>query len=262
MNKYLNNPEFLKDKAKYYLVLKLLNSEHLLLRTDSTNYVLCRGEVGYPTWVWTKDNLQEKKLVELKEVFNEYLTGNEDKFTAKEEVYDYLANDGGYNLGDAHKMGTLLCTNPVKPNPCDGYLDHARESDLELLAKYWYDDHQEMRFATPLTKESAYQDVSTWPSNNDLYVWRNDDGLVVAFVGVQFLDDLAKLGPVYTAPAYRRQGYCANTVYEVTNNLVNQGYQVCLYTDYEYVPSNNAYKKVGFKDTGYLVNFRMQKKRG
>lgn len=259
--KILGNKDFEKEKTRFFFIYRLMDSDTLLFKTDNANYAIYRGDLKYQTWVWTKDNLGEEKLAELDEVLQLYLTGKDAKFTTKEEIYDYLNQNPNYLLTPKYKMGTLSCLKAIKPKECDGYLDHAKEEDVELLAKYWYDDHQEMRGVDAIPYEEAYEDACKLPQEENFYVWRNNDGLIVAFAGYNIYEGLAKIGPVYTAPDYRRRGYCANLIYTITNNLLNQGYQVLLYTDYEYQASNNAYKKVGFEDNGYLVNFTLTKKK-
>ena len=90
-SKLFVNKDFLKDKEKFSLVYKMLKSKEKLFLSDEENYLLAKGTVGYPTWVWTKDNLDEDKLLEVLNLLKEnYLTEEENKFTCKKEVYEYF----------------------------------------------------------------------------------------------------------------------------------------------------------------------------
>ena len=60
---------------------------------------------------------------------------------------------------------------------------------------------------------------------------------------------------VYTVPEARGKGYAANIIYQLTNKALADGYHVSLYTDYKYIPSNKAYKNVGYVDNDVLINF-------
>ena len=53
----------------------------------------------------------------------------------------------------------------------------------------------------------------------------------------------------------RCKGYAANLIYYLTNEVLAKGYHVSLYTDYNYIPSNKAYKNVGYVDDDVLINF-------
>jgi len=61
-NKIFFSEEFQKDKYKFYLITQNLKSESVVLYSDEENYVICRGAVKWPTWIWTKDNFDLEKL--------------------------------------------------------------------------------------------------------------------------------------------------------------------------------------------------------
>lgn len=63
-NKIFNSPEFQKDKYKFNIVSKILAREEVLLYSDEKNYFLARNKAGNPTWIWTKDELKDKKILE------------------------------------------------------------------------------------------------------------------------------------------------------------------------------------------------------
>ena len=69
-NKIFNSEPFQKDKYKFFLILQNLESETLELYSDEENYILCRGEKNYPTWIWTKDNFDISLLSEMEEAIN------------------------------------------------------------------------------------------------------------------------------------------------------------------------------------------------
>lgn len=217
----MNNEEYLKEKTKFYFIEKGKNMESAKVFTDNENYVVCQSAPGVQVWLWTKDN---------------------------------------YSLDEYFKMGTLKCLKPVKPNECDAYLDHLHKDDYDTAANYYYLAQNEMNVdSSHLTMEYAYEHVKNWLDNEKFWVLRNKNGKMVSVVCYDTFDNLAKLGNVYTPVEERKKGYCTNLVYYVTNMLLNNGYVPMLYTDYNYVNSNAAYKKVGYEDTGYLVNYTLKK---
>lgn len=42
--------------------------------------------------------------------------------------------------------------------------------------------------------------------------------------------------------------------------LLDRGYEVFLFTDYNYRNSNECYKKLGYEDGGYLINYCLKRK--
>ena len=57
-----------------------------------------------------------------------------------------------------------------------------------------------------------------------------------------------RLGPVYTPPAFRNQGYGSEVIHALTRRLLHSRYQsVYLYTDLANSTSNHIYQKIGYR---------------
>ena len=82
-NKLFQSNEFQKDKYKFFLILQNLGSETLELYSDEENYVLCRGSLTWPTWIWTKDNFNINILTEIEEAIDLYRLDVDTRFTLK-----------------------------------------------------------------------------------------------------------------------------------------------------------------------------------
>lgn len=264
-NKIFSSEQFQKDKYKFYLISLNLKSKSVLLYSDEENYVLCRGEEGLPTWIWTKDNIDISKIEEIKSLMDLYLTdSDENKFTCKKELYDLLVSTGydKLNLDNYIEMGTLYCRQTKPPKKCDGYMDTPKIEEKPILVKYWYDDSHELNKVSPISMEQADKDVQKMYDSNKFYIWRNDSGKIVCMVNYySIVEGQAKLSHVYTPIEERCKGYASNLVYNLTNNLLEQGLVPLLYTDYNYIPSNKAYINAGYEDTGILINFSCSKKK-
>ena len=257
--KLLKTKEFLKDKEKFSLVYKMLKSDKKLFLSDGENYLVARGTVGYPTWVWTKDNLDYEKFLEVERLVKEnYLVEEENSFTCKKDVYKYFEKDlEAYNY---FEMGFLLCKKLNDVKLANGFLDHPKYSDKTRLAKFWQDNSKEMDYQEELTYQEALEEVSKWLDDDKYFVWRNTEGKAVTLGCYSTDNGLAKLSHVYTPPEERCKGYCRSLVYEVTKQLLEEGLTPVLYTDLNYEASNHTYKKVGYEDQGYLVNFKVKRK--
>lgn len=260
MKNLLNKKEYLNDKLKFSFVDQNRRLETALVYSDDETYSVVQGCVDLPVWVWTLENLSLEKLKEVKESLHKLLN-DELRVTSRKEVYDYLLNSGySYLDKDSYfEMGFLECKNLVKPRETDGYLDRVKKEELDLLAYYFYLDRQELAL-DDVTLDEAYERCNEFLVDETFYVWRNASGKLVAYLNYREFDGVAKLANVYTVLDERRKGYCANLVYEVTKKLLDAGLRVMLYTDYKYPNSNGAYKKVGYEDLGYLVNYKLKRK--
>ena len=262
-NNIFNSSEFQKDKYKFYIILKNLESPELELYSDEENYIICRGSKKWPTWIWTKDNFDKSKINEIEELIKLFLTGNDkDKFTCKKELYDFLIekNFPYLNKDDYFEMGFLICHQTKKPKECDGTISIATEKDLPILQQYFFDDHNEMNGVDNITFDEAKTKAQEFIDSKTFYVLRNKDNKIVSMAGYTTAENQAKINGVYTPKEERRKGYAANIIYLITNELLKKGLVPLLYTDYNYIPSNKAYINAGYEDTGILINFSCSKK--
>jgi len=260
-NKVLKSEEFQKDKYKFFLILQNLSSDTLELYSDEENYVLCRGDWKWPTWIWTKDNLDKTLVKEVEEAIELYRLNTDTRYTAKRELYNLLKEDNYESLGDYYfKMGFLECEQTVPPRKTDGYIDKVKEEDKDILVKFIYDESREITDTRNLSLEEAEETFAKRLSTGNYYVWKNDNDEIVAQAFYRVEDECAKVAGVMTRSDQRCKGYAANLIYHLTNKALSQGYHVSLYTDYSYIPSNKAYKNVGYQDKDVLINFSCKKK--
>lgn len=257
---YFDNKEFLKEKEKFSLFYRMLNSKEKLFYTDHDSYLVGQGNKNFPVWVWTKENLSKDKLVELLKVLDEnYLLQDETELVCKLELYDYLRQY--YETSNYLEMGFLLCRKLNDVELVEGYVDTLKPSERDLLVKYWQDDYKEMSKGKELSLEEAYEEVDKWLSGEKtMFAYRNKDGKPVSLAGYGEDYGIAKVTHVYTPKEERCKGYCSTLVYLLTKELLEKGLTPVLYTDYSYAPSNHTYKKVGYEDQGVLVSCKVKKK--
>jgi len=257
-------PEFIKDQYKFNLIFKNLDSPNLELYSDEQNYIICRGDIKWPTWIWTKDDFDVNRIDEIEKLIRIYLTDEEKtRFTCKKELYDLLVQRDfeELNLNDYFELGFLMCKETKKPKSCDGLLCIPEESDKEVLVKYWFADNHEMNGVAPITMEQAIMDVEDFLKSGTFYVLKNNENKIVSMAKYGVVGNQAKISHVYTPVEERGKGYAANLIYQITNILLSKGYIPLLYTDYNYIPSNKAYINAGYEDNGILINFSCSKKK-
>lgn len=260
-NKIFNSKDFQKDKYKFFLILQNLDSKSLELYSDEENYILCRGSIKWPTWIWTKDNIDVSLLAEIEEAIELYRLDVDTRFTCKKELYDLLKDNNYESLGDYYfEMGYLVCEKTIKPKQCEGHCVKATKQDKDNLREFIYNESREISDVKTLSYEEALAEVEERLSLGTYYVWKNKYNKIVSQAFYKIVDGNAKISGVYTLPEEREKGFAANLIYELTNKVLNEGYHVSLYTDYKYIPSNKAYKNVGYINKDVLINFSCSKK--
>ena len=261
-SKVFSTSDFQKDKYKFSLILKNLPSPDLELYSDEEYYIICRGSKKWPTWIWTKDNFNKSKIVEIENLIKMYLTDKDkDKFTCKKELYDLLVerNFENLNADDYFEMGFLICNKTIEPKKCDGILSLPTDADKEILTKYWHEDSQEMNGVEPISMKQAKKDIEEFLKSGNFYILRNKEGKIVCMASYSVTENQAKISHVYTPIEERRKGYASNLIFLMTNDILAKGYIPLLYTDYNYIPSNKAYINAGYEYAGMLINFSCSK---
>lgn len=257
-NKVFQTAAYLQDASKFYIIKMNFVSDTLLLYSDEESYVICRGAEGLPTWIWTADDITEAGMAEIAETLaTEYLTPERNQLTSKKSFYEYLQNSGYPYLipNDYFEMGTLECHRLKEPRKCDGCMEPATLDDLAILATYFYNDCQEMNGVKGVTMVAAQDTIEKKIASGTFFVWRNEAGKIVSMADYKITEGQAKIGAVYTPKEERCKGYATNLIHDITELLLEMQLVPLLYTDYNYVASNTAYKNTGYEDTGMLITF-------
>ncbi len=262
-NKIFENAEYQKDKYKFNIVSKILAGEEVLLYSDEQNYFLARNKVGMPTWIWTKDGLEDKQILEeIKEAMKLFLTDLDcDQFTCKKEYYNYLMQTSYDKLNneDYFELGFLTCNKVKSVKQTDGKMMMCTKEDYETLLSLFVQFTEFMNKTTNNNSkaniEELKEEMNSQIEQNHLFCWKNKEEKIVCIANFQVLGDTARIGHVFTLEEERGKGYAANLVHDLTERLLNEGLQPLLYTDYNYPASNKAYINAGYEDKGILVNF-------
>ena len=262
-NKIFESDEFQKDKYKFNIVSKILAGDEVLLYSDGENYFLARNKVGMPTWIWTKDELEDKQILEeIKEAIGLYLTDLEyDQFTCKKEYYDFLMQDvyDKLNREDYFELGFLTCNKLKSVKQTDGNMEICTKKDdenlLNLFIQFTEFMNKTLKSNKKATLEELQEEMNSQIEQERLFCWKNKNGKIVCIANFQILGDTARIGHVFTLVEERGKGYAANLIHDLTERLLTVGLKPLLYTDYNYPASNRAYINAGYEDKGILINF-------
>jgi uncharacterized protein len=84
-------------------------------------------------------------------------------------------------------------------------------------------------------------------NKQDTYLWEDNNVPVSLAAGMQFSPNAARIGSVYTPPAYRRKGYATACVAALSQKLLDEGCDSCfLLTDIANPTSNHIYQQIGY----------------
>lgn len=138
------------------------------------------------------------------------------------------------------------------PAPCAGSLRAASVEDLGLLRRWFANFHSEACLIVAPREDRIRASID----EGRLFLWETD--LPVAMAGHATIvatpgGRVGRIGPVYTLPERRRQGYGAAVTHAVATLLSGRCDQVMLFADADNPASNSVYARLGFTVAAELV---------
>lgn len=145
----------------------------------------------------------------------------------------------------------------VPPRPVAGSLRIAGPEDRDVIAGWLF------AFAEEALQENAVPDIASrverWMAARDgRYMGLWDDGGPASMCGVSGPTPSGiRVGPVYTPPALRGQGYASNLVAAVSQRELAGGRRACfLFTDLANPTSNHIYQAIGYEAVRDIDQYR------
>jgi GNAT superfamily N-acetyltransferase len=131
----------------------------------------------------------------------------------------------------------------------------ATDGDLDLAAR-WLDAFVAETGVMPL-HGAARDAVASRIARGALWLW-SIEGEPVCMAGyVNAAGGVPRVGPVYTPPEHRAHGYAAALTAAVAEDALAKGaVAVTLFADAANPASNSAYRRIGFREVGRLVDLR------
>ncbi len=241
--------------VSFSVLYDILGGECEHIFTDGEEIIICHSNPPYPVWVWCGAKRKVINIDTVAKYIKEYFPPEKYDIVIDAELMLFLSETDKYFK--PCKIKTVLYsyildeTNAID-KVCDGRMEMAEYGDLETLAHIRKAMAFEME-GFDFTLDKCREDVEGMIEDDRLFIWRNDDGEIVASANKGEVGKFGKVSGVYTLPQHRRRGYAINLVRGVTQLILDEGLIPALYTDGEYSASNECYKKIGYRQAGILV---------
>ena len=236
-------------------------------------WVLARGDDGsieglamrtapfapYPLFVldfpeWAADRLTAALLER-----GEVLGGVNGALPGAQRIAEAYAAATGATTEVAMHTRLFEVTELIAPRPTTGRLRSATQDDLELCVE-WIE-----RFGIEADEQAGREGghseiegrdiVERKLHNGVLWLWEEADGTPVHLTGANLASfGVTRVGPVYTPKDRRGLGYAKNAVHQVSQQFLDQGIRVCLFTDQANPVSNGVYEAIGYRPVVDMVN--------
>jgi predicted GNAT family acetyltransferase len=152
----------------------------------------------------------------------------------------------------------------VPPRPVPGRLRRAAAEDLDLVL-CWY-----LAFEVDAAEQAGRPgghpmleppDAATLLPRIEqgrVWLWEDEHGVPVHLTAANPpAYGVVRIGPVYTPRERRGRGYASAAVAEVSQQLLDGGHQVCLFTDQANPTSNKVYEALGYRPVVDMANLEV-----
>lgn len=156
----------------------------------------------------------------------------------------------------AMKLYVHQLTQVQSTTTCRGQLRMAEPCDRNLILS-WSQAFDQEAFGQiqPWTEQVVDRQLQ----QGNIYLWEDNEPVSMA-MGRGSTPGGGHIGPVYTPPEYRRQGYATACVAVLSQQLLDKGYSSCfLFTDQANPTSNHIYQKIGYQRRCDWLDYRFGK---
>lgn len=163
------------------------------------------------------------------------------------EEYRKTQSHGSLRTAEMEEQHLLYALGELSMPSVNGVMTTASLDDYELLLKWYLEFSQDTGVLMPNPQGS----INAGLGRNSYRFWLVE-GEKVCLAGHAPLVNtpsgtVARIGPVYTPPQHRRNGFAGALTAALSQELVEQGTKAMLYTDAANPTSNSIYQKIGYE---------------
>lgn len=163
------------------------------------------------------------------------------------DEYQGTQSQGSTRKAEMEEQHLLYALNELSVPSVNGVMTVATTEDYDLILSWYLGFGQDTGVFMPNPQGS----INAGLTRSSYRFW-SVEGEKVCLAGHAPLVDtpdgaIARIGPVYTPPEHRRNGYAGVLTAKLSQELVERGAKVMLYTDAANPTSNSIYQKIGYE---------------
>ena len=249
----------IEGNITYSVLYRILQNDCTDIFYNGESVIVCYSNPPYPIWVWCRDASKKNDIISIANcIKTNYPLEENFNIIMGYDVLEQLKKYDSYFENVSFKMELFSYQlRVINENNylCDGHAALAEPADLNVISYMLKDMYFEMEglvFNIEECKEKALNLID----HSQLYVWKNKNGEIVALTSKKTEGRYGSISSVYTSPMARRKGYAINLVHKVSQELLSDNITPILYTDANYIASNDCYKKIGYEQVGRICNIK------
>jgi predicted GNAT family acetyltransferase len=130
----------------------------------------------------------------------------------------------------------------------------AVDEDKELIMEWTLEFRREADASDQTSKDKILDMVRSLVADGNFFLWM-DKGMAVSMAAInRKTRNVGVIGHVYTPEEFRRKGYATAVVQNLSEYILQNGFQYCgLFTDKANPTSNHIYSKIGYEPSTHFT---------
>lgn len=252
-NCLIHSEVFQKSIVDYNIMLKLIEDDKVIIM-QSDDALLAIKSAKSPVWMWVwidPDKLEKERHNLLNELIAFETESSIESIWGYEEIVKSLAEIVSLNKGAHYKLNSGMNAYYCPSVIIDTHKNTLVKANIELkdeISKLYLDSHEGVD--TTKAEEVALELIQ----NGSVYLLKNEKEFV-SMANVKHISmGYARINAVYTPIRLRCNGYATELMAQLSKQLLDDNLVPVLYTEVDNLASNKVYRKVGYLNTGKIVN--------
>lgn len=247
---------FVDEEVRYHVMHRISEDDKsLLMRTEDSSIIAARTDIGYPLWLYVKENYEKTTLNQmLTEIQKLAKDCKKFEFVYNPELHSEMVSQLGNNYSCYMEMEAFDCKTVVHPGHQHGQISLSTLEDHAIIAEFckgfifW-------GFGAEVTLESQLDGAKRLIESGNLYTLKVNDKVVSMANIAHRSPRHARINYVYTPPSLRGNGYASELVADLSALILNEGLTPVLFTDLKNKTSNKIYQNVGYQPRGKMTHY-------
>lgn len=246
-----------KEMPAFFHMERSIKCGRPLILSDGEECLLAQDSPADPMWIWTSDNISD---VVLEDMIFSLSALKESKnlraVVAKNRTARLLSLAFDHDLKKKQRL-SVYTMNTLQPKGAEGECVPGTKVDPdtagEMIALMLKEDGEDI---SPAKRNSMGAGFSQSP---DSFAWKTGTNEIATIAKTANVGSLyTEIHTVVTKPEMRNCGYAQALLTAICKRILAEGRTPLLYADRDYLPSNAAYRKIGFLEKDRLTVLRLR----
>ncbi|BBI34009.1 GNAT family N-acetyltransferase [Cohnella abietis] len=261
-DRVLSNNTFISNEVQYNLLHRISESTgSSCLKADDETMIYAQS-TGNNAWIWISKNISVTRQDELLQELIDFLKGTtlpgvSGEPTLTERFAQIYSKANSVQYQPTMRLESYFCSELHKPVNVRGTMRKATRENVETVAEFLA-GFSEGAYGIVVDPATQIPEAVGIIDTGGLYLWFVD-GHPASMANIAHRSPRhARINAVYTPASFRKKGYASALVAELCSIITSESLVPMLYADLNNPDSNKVYQKIGFVESGKIVNIKFK----